>query len=166
MHRHLAGLLLLGLIVHGLGLEAGRADDPAPAPSEMARADDPPAPSDQAASLEPAPAPYAITASPEPPLDGGVFVLPTITVGKYWYKLEPVVPQTPKPGHPLQRMVLNCKCYCWAHHDLPGSGSFQSEWNFLWGSTRTFFGDPCLKGRPAAFYNGDFDYSEKGCGCR
>jgi hypothetical protein len=37
---------------------------------------------------------------------------------------------------------------CWSHHNMYTCGSFQSEFTFVFGSCRQFFGEPCLPGPP------------------
>lgn len=37
---------------------------------------------------------------------------------------------------------------CWTHHNRFSCGTFKSEMRFLFGSCRSFFGEPCLKGAP------------------
>ena len=37
------------------------------------------------------------------------------------------------------------KCGCWSHHNEFTCGSLKSECTFLFGSCRSFFGDPCVK---------------------
>lgn len=39
-------------------------------------------------------------------------------------------------------------CDCWATHNTVGTGSFKSEFMFIFSSSRTFFGEPCFKGTP------------------
>lgn len=41
-------------------------------------------------------------------------------------------------------------CGCWSHHNSAGCGSLLSETKFIFGSCRTFFGEPCQKGPPAS----------------
>jgi hypothetical protein len=43
---------------------------------------------------------------------------------------------------------LHDNCGCWSHHNSWGCSSCQSEFNFVFGSCRTFFGEPCLHGAP------------------
>lgn len=63
-----------------------------------------------------------------------------------WGKIFPNRPR------PLQNRIQNSdRCGCWAHHNLIGCGSFHSECTFIFGSCRTFFGLPCLKGQPPLF---------------
>jgi hypothetical protein len=37
---------------------------------------------------------------------------------------------------------------CWSHHNCYCCGSFYSEWVFVFGSCKEFFGEPCLKAPP------------------
>jgi hypothetical protein len=43
---------------------------------------------------------------------------------------------------------LHNNCGCWAQHNTFGCGSCKSEFNFVFGSCRTFFGEPCQHGAP------------------
>lgn len=45
------------------------------------------------------------------------------------------------------RQVHNCPGDCAAHHNDLGCSSLQSECKFILGSCRTYFGEPCFKGR-------------------
>ncbi len=38
--------------------------------------------------------------------------------------------------------------HCWSHHNTLGCGSFKSDFMFIFGSCRTYYGEPCLKGPP------------------
>lgn len=40
-------------------------------------------------------------------------------------------------------------CGCWANVNSMGCGSLHSECAFIFGSCRTFYGEPCFKQRPA-----------------
>jgi hypothetical protein len=37
---------------------------------------------------------------------------------------------------------------CWSHHNMYTCSSFHSEFTFVFGSCRQFFGEPCLPGPP------------------
>lgn len=39
-------------------------------------------------------------------------------------------------------------CCCWASPNGMGTGNFKTECIFLWGSSRAFYGEPCLNGPP------------------
>ncbi len=49
------------------------------------------------------------------------------------------------PG--LHRTTAHPWC-CWAHHNDYTTGSLKSNLIFIFGSSRTFFGEPCRKGPP------------------
>lgn len=53
---------------------------------------------------------------------------------------------------PLERPSLisyaTRNCCCWSSPNSMGTGNFHTECNFLWGSSRAFFGEPCLNGPP------------------
>lgn len=54
---------------------------------------------------------------------------------------------------------------CWAHHNTLGCGSLKSECNFIFGSCRTFYGEPCLKG-PSPFPGlPGYGFAPAGCNC-
>jgi hypothetical protein len=53
------------------------------------------------------------------------------------------VPQT----H-TRRFFNNLGLGCWTHHDQFGCSSFWSEFRFVFGSCRSFFGEPCAQGPP------------------
>jgi hypothetical protein len=38
--------------------------------------------------------------------------------------------------------------YCWSHHTLPTCSSGPSECTFIFGSCRSFYGEPCLSSQP------------------
>ena len=84
----------------------------------------------------------------------------------------------PEVGRPSLRgcvrnyLIANVPLFCYAHHNGLGCGNFVSEFNFLFGSCRTFYGQPCLRGAPAEPVPADYLYGpggyEKGAqaGCR
>jgi hypothetical protein len=45
-------------------------------------------------------------------------------------------------------LVADVPVFCWAHHNSPGCGNFCSEFNFIFGSCRTFYGERCYRGPP------------------
>lgn len=80
-------------------------------------------------------------------------------------KLPSAMPQpTPTPmviqptyGEPPYAVAADTKCGgpclrwlrnkgCWAHINSLGCGSLHSDLTFIFGSCRTFFGEPCLPG--------------------
>jgi hypothetical protein len=55
------------------------------------------------------------------------------------------------PGNPplRQRLLGGPRQWgCWSHHNLFGCGSIKSDLTFMFGSCRTFFGEPCLSPPP------------------
>ena len=55
----------------------------------------------------------------------------------------------PPPPSPLRdRLQHRCGLGCWASFNSYGCGSLHSELAFIFGSCRTFFGEPCLSGPP------------------
>jgi hypothetical protein len=42
----------------------------------------------------------------------------------------------------------NVPILCWAHHNGLGCGNIVSEFNFVFGSCRTFYGEPCFTRPP------------------
>jgi hypothetical protein len=59
--------------------------------------------------------------------------------------------------------LRNHNVACWTHHNNMGCGSFMSDWKFMFGSCRTFFGEPCFS-KPVS--NQDWHGFEAGCPCR
>jgi hypothetical protein len=55
---------------------------------------------------------------------------------------------------------------CWTHHNRFGCGSLHSEWTFIFGSCRAFFGDPCRKGPPPSPLPPGSNPPDGGCNCR
>jgi hypothetical protein len=47
-----------------------------------------------------------------------------------------------------QYFIKNAPICCWANHNTLGCGNFVSEFNFVFGSCRTFYGEPCFRGPP------------------
>jgi hypothetical protein len=45
-------------------------------------------------------------------------------------------------------LAANVPAVCWAHHNSVGCGNFCSEFNFIFGSCRTFYGETCFRGPP------------------
>ena len=60
----------------------------------------------------------------------------------------------PGPGYPppSSRPFLRCLnshgLGCWSHHTVMGCGSFHSEFGFIFGSCRYYFGDRCIPQPP------------------
>ena len=66
--------------------------------------------------------------------------------------------------HRLGAWLRDHPWYCWASINSVGCGSLKSECDFVFGSCRRFFGEPCLKGPPPPvppWYGVDGR-----CGCR
>ena len=64
-------------------------------------------------------------------------------------ELPPGVPEQPEqPGGPLHRLGKRFGVCCWASFNGYGCSSVHSELAFVFGSCRTFFGEPCLNGPP------------------
>jgi hypothetical protein len=53
-----------------------------------------------------------------------------------------------KPNRPFLNMFCSHGVGCWSHHDRPTCSSLRSELAFIFGSCRTFFGEPCMQGPP------------------
>lgn len=49
---------------------------------------------------------------------------------------------------PVQRSLNSHGLGCWSHHTQMGCGSFCSEFRFIFGSCRSFFGDRCIPNPP------------------
>lgn len=75
-----------------------------------------------------------------------------------WPRTPPEATELP-PGHPpvdstpsktplLDSIRYKRPCGCWASFNGYSCSSLRSELAFLFGSCRTFFGEPCLKGPP------------------
>jgi hypothetical protein len=77
-------------------------------------------------------------------------------------------PQEPPRGLKLLQRFHRAEAHpwsCWTHHNDLGCGSFKADCAFIFGSCRTFFGEPCRRGPiPIAVpygYNGYYGYN--GC---
>jgi len=70
--------------------------------------------------------------------------------------LPPPPAPTPNPAFthkgPVRDYVHDCMhrvgVGCWSHHNMYTCSSFHSEFIFVFGSCRQFFGEPCLPGPP------------------
>jgi hypothetical protein len=49
------------------------------------------------------------------------------------------------PAHPF---VNRLGLFCWSSHNCTTCSSFASDWHFLWGGCKDFFGEPCINGPP------------------
>src|SRR5437016_1900584 len=62
---------------------------------------------------------------------------------------EAIVPDSQSARvRPLQKLLNNHGVGCWAHHLELGCGSFHSEFRFVFGSCRTFYGERCIPNPP------------------
>ncbi len=57
-------------------------------------------------------------------------------------------PQPPPKHFPWLHRTTAHPWSCWAHHNDYTTGSLKSNSIFIFGSSRTFFGEPCRKGPP------------------
>lgn len=67
--------------------------------------------------------------------------------------------------HPVIGWLHDHCLACWSHHNKFGCGSFVADWNFVFGSCRSFFGEPCMPGRPPSPVLDNYDLRARGCGC-
>ena len=51
-------------------------------------------------------------------------------------------------AHPWFNRAPTHPWSCWTHHNDVGCSSFKAECAFIFGSCRTFFGEPCRRGPP------------------
>ena len=170
----------------GLGMTAGlaRADGPdlGPAPTEVAPLPRPLTPMPPPAVTPPATLPEAmppVHVAPEqaPAAEGAV---PAAGAEQH-HPVRRLVTAPARltiaaaavPVHATQATVqyLTSECSCWAHHNGFSCGSFKSEFNFVFGGCRYFFGEPCLPGPPppppfgGAAGPGTGGNPGGGCGC-
>ena len=78
--------------------------------------------------------------------------------------LEPLQP--PPAPRPYQRLLNSHGLGCASNFNQVGCGNFWSEFRFVFGSCRTFFGQPCIP-NPPHFGPGNgygFDGPQKCCG--
>jgi hypothetical protein len=62
---------------------------------------------------------------------------------------EGTISGTPGRHHLLPKCMAKIHSWCcWSHHNRLGCGSANSDLTFIFGSCRTFFGEPCLPGPP------------------
>ena len=77
--------------------------------------------------------------------------------------MEPLPPPTPRP---YQRVLNSHGMSCASNFNQVGCGNFWSEFRFVFGSCRTFFGQPCIP-NPPHFGPGNgygFEGPQKCCG--
>jgi hypothetical protein len=88
----------------------------------------------------------------------------SVPLGESFHHSQDVVlPEWPAvgqgPGYPssfrerlhncvTKYVAANVPAFCWAHHNSVGCGNFCSEFNFIFGSCRTFYGETCFRGPP------------------
>ena len=126
----------------GLGITAGlvRAADALPMPN--------PPPSDAPIieqTIPLTPPPYSPGPPPVPRVQ-----LPFATGDVVYPGAPPKVVEEPHSvgGCIKGWFIKNVPGCCWAHHNGLGCGNFVSEFNFIFGSCRTFYGEPCFRGPP------------------
>jgi hypothetical protein len=93
---------------------------------------------------------------------------PAITVPAVVVNAGPAVDVTPPPvsPRPLQRLLNSHGMGCASNFNNLGCGNFCSEFKFVFGSCRTFFGQSCIPNSPH-FGPGNgygFDGPQKCCG--
>jgi hypothetical protein len=127
-----------------LGVTAGllRAADALPMPN--------PAPSPALAAAVPE---QSLLAQPPYPLDHppSPSTQTPFATGDVVYPGAPpkIVEQPHSVGGCIKRFFIkNVPICCWAHHNTLGCGNFASEFHFIFGSCRTFYGEPCFRGPP------------------
>lgn len=80
-------------------------------------------------------------------------------------------PMPPAQNPPPRRffgLLPPAKCVgCWTTHNTLGCSSFCSEWTFIFGSCRAFYGEPCIKVPPPPLPPpwGTYPPSTRGCNC-
>ena len=106
----------------------------------------------RAGEPQPLPLPAPAPAMSYAPVAGDPVYLPPDAVLPEWR----VATLNPQPAS-LRERVGNCfkkvliadaPWFCYADHNSVGCGNFCSEFNFIFGSCRTFYGEPCYKGPP------------------
>ena len=59
-------------------------------------------------------------------------------------------------GHPVRDFLHDHKPHlCWTHFNNNSCGTAASEYAFIFGSCRTFFGEPCVSGPPGPAFPGE-----------
>jgi hypothetical protein len=54
-------------------------------------------------------------------------------------------PNEPRHFRRIHAWLRDHPCCCWATHNSPGCGSLQAECDFIFGSCRTYYNEPCRK---------------------
>jgi hypothetical protein len=73
---------------------------------------------------------------------------PPSMVGPSFY-IPPQYPPLPfaaQTSRPIRVWMQKCGVGCWSHINTIGCGSLRADWEFIFGSCRTFFGEPCQHG--------------------
>jgi hypothetical protein len=73
-------------------------------------------------------------------------------------------PDEPPPRKGV-RKLLHCSGGCYANVNTIGCSSCKAECAWIFGSCRTFFGEPCLKRPPLPVTAGPLGIGGPGCGC-
>ena len=127
---------------------------------------------------------------PNPVAPAGPVLSPAAPPGEpVHYPADVVLPEWPRvapgPGQPAsfgerahncitKVLAANVPAFCWANHNSVGCGNFCSEFNFIFGSCRTFYGEPCFRGPPPLpvplgnWYGQGYSYwpgQQGGCRC-
>jgi hypothetical protein len=58
----------------------------------------------------------------------------------------PTLPVATETSRPVRVWMQKCGIGCWSHLSSVGCGSLRADWEFVFGSCRTFFGEPCQHG--------------------
>jgi hypothetical protein len=75
--------------------------------------------------------------------------------------LRPTGPDL-KRFHLVSNAVKQHPCYCVAHHNSVGCGSFKAECAYIFGGCRLFYGEPCYKG-PDPYPHKSLFHKGEGC---
>ena len=67
-------------------------------------------------------------------------------------------------NQPARGWLRNHPWNCWSTQNSMGCGSLRAEYLFIFSRCRTFYGEPCYKGRPPFPGTGD-EAGTGGCGC-
>lgn len=65
------------------------------------------------------------------------------------------------PKKPCREWLQKCGLGCWSSINSIGCGSLRSECDFIFGSCRKFYGEPCVDAPPNSG-----KHATKGCNCR
>lgn len=90
---------------------------------------------------------------------------------------QPPPPDEPPPRGVVKKCVAKAKhCLntygvcCWSHHNSLGCSNLEAEFRFIFGSCRTFYGEPCERRPPASPPGapgapGPYGATPGGCAC-